>query len=81
MEDMSDAAGVPVVAALVEACKPFIKDHRFWPFVSVGLGVAYAVVLALTLATPRPIALTVLSGIVTGLAASGLYSGIRVVKG
>ena len=66
-------AGVPVIAALLQVVKPFITDDRYYPPAAIILGLAVNVGIAAT-QTNTDWALAVLLGIVTGLAASGLYS-------
>lgn len=69
----SSAVIIPVITALVQAIKSVGLRDKWAPLVSIGLGALIAVVL-------RPdneeIAHAVFTGIIYGLSASGLYSGI-----
>lgn len=67
-------AGVPVLAALIQAIKTALPgvDARYWPLLSIVLGIAYNLALAALLAQPLGVAAVI--GLVAGLAASGLYS-------
>lgn len=62
---------IPVVLGLVSVVKTFL-DSKFAPLASIliGVGVAFFVPAA-------SVGLTVLQGILIGLAASGLYSGVK----
>jgi len=62
---------IPVVLGLVSVVKNFLPS-KFSPLVSlaVGVGVAFFVPAA-------TVGLTVLQGILIGLSASGLYSGVK----
>lgn len=66
---------VPIIIALVQAIKmmPFVKDH-YSPLISIGLGI---IVGFLADHNSGDLSLTVLSGAVYGLMASGLYSGVK----
>lgn len=67
-------AGAPVVAALVSALvKPLTADARFYPPAAIVLGIAFNLLLAAILTLPFLVA--VVYGILSGLAAAGLYSG------
>lgn len=68
-------AGVPVIVGLVEVAKLWVKDSRWYPLLALGFGIGLNVGVALSLGRPGPEG--VLMGIVAGLAASGLYSGVR----
>lgn len=73
---LSSAVAVPVVVALVQVVKltHLIKD-KYAPFISLLMGILLAFLLAQTLV--GNIAETILTGIMFGLSASGLYSGVR----
>lgn len=74
------AAGAPVVMALVSALvKPLTDDARFYSAASIILGVLWNLLLAYALVeagiqTHVLIASVVILGVLSGLAASGLYS-------
>jgi hypothetical protein len=73
--DFIGLAGIPVIVGLIQVAKPFITDTRLLPPIALVLGVAVNVGIAA--ATAGNIGLSVLIGIVVGLAASGLYSQSR----
>ncbi len=64
---------VPVVLGLTSLVKNFL-DSKWSPIVSLVLGVGAAFIVP-----EVSIQLTVLQGILVGLTASGLYSGIKAV--
>lgn len=65
---------VPVVMALTQVVKAFVLDARWSPIVSLVLGVAAAFFVP-----AASLQLTVLQGVLIGLTASGLFSGIKTV--
>ena len=69
------AATVPIIVALTQMIKMlgFVKD-AYAPFISIGIGILIAFLLA---HETGDISANVLSGILFGLAASGLYSGLQ----
>lgn len=67
---------IPLVIALVEIIKQLGVPSRFAPLVSIALGVGGAFLLPGALETVQ---MTVLSGLVIALTASGLYSGSKAV--
>ena len=71
------AAGAPIVLALVQTLAPVVHD-RWKPAVSILLGLV--VVAAIAASGELPWAQVPLTGIVVGLAASGLYSGGRTMR-
>ena len=64
---------VPLVVGLVEAVKRVGLPSRFAPLVSIGLGI-----LGSFLIYQDPVQATI-NGILSGLSASGLYSGGRAL--
>ena len=81
LKELYGLGGIPFVVALTSVIKatfPGLSD-RFWPAVSLAWGVVLNVVLAYILDTRYEAAVIV--GLLTGLAASGLYSGSRVMAG
>lgn len=79
MEQYIGLAGIPLVLALVQAFKPFVDDKRFWPIMAMILGVILNVAIACLMA--GDMSTGVMLGIVTGLAAVGLYSTPKNVAG
>lgn len=67
--------GTPLIAALLQAAKPFVNDKRFYPLMAIGMGVALNLGVALNQGYDP--FLGVLLGIVVGLGASGLYSSVK----
>ena len=77
---MFGLAGVPVVLALVELVKRTVEPPgRYVPLISVLIGVAFDVLVGMGLLGLPPGA-AVLTGLIVGLAASGLYSAGRAVR-
>lgn len=66
---------VPIIVALVQAIKmmPWVKDY-YSPLISIALGI---IVGFLSDHTTDDLSLTLLSGAVYGLMASGLYSSVK----
>lgn len=71
-------AAVPVIVALVQLFKPFVADGRYWPLIAVVCGVAWNV--AVGYITAENLAVSGLTGVVVGLAASGLYSTTATIN-
>ena len=74
-------AGFPVITALLELSKRTVPElgDRWWPLVALVLGVALNVGIGYQMGTD--LVLAGLVGIVTGLAASGLYSQTKTAIG
>ena len=70
-------AAAPVITAIVQVLKP-VLPARFEPLASLLFGVIWNV--GFTVGTYEFGRVTVFLGIVTGLAASGLYSGLQSVR-
>jgi type III secretory pathway component EscS len=70
------AATVPIVIAITQAIKMlgFVQD-KYIPFISMLVGVAVAMLL--THDFMHDLSNTIMSGILFGLSASGLYSGVK----
>lgn len=64
---------VPVILALTSVAKAWV-DARWSPLVSLVLGILLAFV-----APMATIQLTLLQGVLMGLMASGLYSGVKTI--
>lgn len=78
--DLIGMGGVPVVVALVAAFRvAFAVEARWLPVASVAAGVLWNVGAAYVLHTDLGTA--VLYGVLTGLTASGLYSGGKALVG
>ncbi|ARK20342.1 hypothetical protein CSV69_04485 [Sporosarcina sp. P26b] len=75
--EITDMVLVPVIVGLVDALKGYGLQKKWCPVVSIVLGVASGVVYVF----PEDWASGVLSGIVMGLSAGGLYSGGKAVVG
>lgn len=69
------AATVPIIVAITQMFKmlPGIKEE-YAPFISIGVGILIAFLLG---HSTNDMSATILSGILFGLAASGLYSGVQ----
>ena len=72
-------AVVPIIIAVVQAIKMISPriDNRFAPIMSIGIGIVVAFLLKNGTATMTNI---ILEGVLYGLSASGLYSGISTMK-
>jgi hypothetical protein len=72
----SSTAIIPIIVALIQMFKltGWVQD-RYAPFVSVLVGIVLAFLM--TEAITAHIGQTVFTGIIYGLSASGLYSGIK----
>jgi len=66
---------VPIIIALVQAIKltGFIND-KYSPLISLGIGI---IISFLANHDTGDMSLTILSGVMYGLMASGLYSGVK----
>ncbi len=75
--------GVPLIVGLVEMVKPFIRDSRYYPLIAVGYGLIINLVAAVAMGNRAftEIFGAVISGVMAGLAASGLYSAGQTLKG
>jgi F0F1-type ATP synthase assembly protein I len=73
---MQSAVLIPIITAIVQAFKMtnWVKD-KFTPFAAMIVGVGVTFLLAHDATTN--ISGTILTGILFGLAASGLYSGLQ----
>jgi ABC-type uncharacterized transport system permease subunit len=69
-------AGMPFVLAAVQLIKPFIKDSRWYSPLSVIIAVTLNILLICVFSgtTLQLIVNALMTGFITGLAASGLYS-------
>lgn len=76
--DLTGFALVPVINGVVTACRAFVPGPYRQPL-AVVVGVVLAVALALTSGHGHEAAKYALQGVVYGLAAAGLYSGVRAV--
>jgi hypothetical protein len=76
---LSATAIVPIIIALVQMFKMtgWVQD-RFAPFLSVGLGIGLAFLFGNDFG--YNFSVIIFSGIVYGLSASGLYSGIKTTS-
>lgn len=73
--------GIPIVTALVEVCKKVFPGMptRFYPVLSIVI--AILINLGVAIYQHTDVGLSLVIGLVVGLAASGLYSGGRTVTG
>ncbi len=75
--DPLTAAAAPIVLALVQTLAPVVQD-RWKPAVSILLGLVVVAAIAASGELPWP--QVPLTGLMVGLAASGLYSGGRTMR-
>ena len=71
LQQLIGIAGVPVIVALVQVLKPWIKNADTYPLISCAMGVALNMAIAYFMRENRVEAAA--AGIIAGLAASGLY--------
>ena len=75
-------AGAPLILALTQLFKPFLTDTRHYPFIAVGFGLAINLAAAWALGVPGRLdwVIAVFQGVLSGLAAAGLYSTASTLK-
>lgn len=66
------AAGIGLVIALTNVTKKFLNDERWFPVISIALGICWNTMLVFVFSGDYRKAL--IDGVVTGLSAAGLYS-------
>lgn len=73
---MEAAAIIPIITAIVQALKfsSFVKD-KYAPFIAMIVGIGVTFLLAHD--AMKDLSGTILSGLLFGLASSGLYSGLQ----
>jgi hypothetical protein len=67
---------IPLVVALVQAIKMMGVATKFSPIISIGAGILLGFLVNSEFTTAQ----SILSGVIYGLSASGLYSGITVTQ-
>ncbi len=72
LAELVGLAGVPLIVALVQACKAWVRDERYWPLLALAWGLAINLFAAYAL--PSDWRQAIVYGVVAGLAAAGLYS-------
>lgn len=79
VQQMYGLLGIPVVVGLTQVVKQAFPqaDNRFWPAVSLALGVALNLSVGAVLGLP--LGSSALLGLVVGLSASGLYSHVTTL--
>lgn len=75
--DFIGLAGIPIITGLIQIVKGFNVPDKGLPVVALILGMVLNIVIAVSVG--NEILLAVLMGIVTGLAASGLYSQTKTI--
>lgn len=70
------AALIPVIIGLCQIIKSFLNDARWIPLSAIVLGIIGSFV-----SPASSIGLTILQGILIGLAASGLFSTVKTTAG
>jgi hypothetical protein len=74
-------AAVPVIVALVQLCKTSFKlPSQFAPLAAVVFGIAGGLGLHLSHETAHTFAQAVFGGLLAGLSAGGLYSGVKSLR-
>ena len=77
LADVWGLAGVPLIAALVQVAKAWVADKRWYPVLAMAMGLGLNVGIAWARAGDMPTA--VVLGLVTGLAASGLFNAQKTL--
>ncbi len=82
LAQVGGAAGLTLILVHY-AVKPIISNGRLWPLASIGVGVIVTVVVALATGQATSVALAAagLQGVISGLVASGVWSGANAVQG
>jgi hypothetical protein len=62
---------VPLILGIVQAVKAWVKDSRFYPVISIILGIAINVLIAV--GTGGSYIAAVFMGVIAGLSAGGIY--------
>lgn len=73
------AVTVGLVVGLVELCKRWVDDSRWYPVIALALAVSLNVAYAIGRGWDP--AAAAVNGVIVGLTASGLYSGARAASG
>lgn len=77
-KDFLGLSGVPVVIGLTALTKPFLPDKRLWPVAAMLYAILWSLLLSVILHTDPINACAV--GVITGLTANGLYSGVKTIS-
>jgi len=81
MEFINEAivgCSVLVASILSGIVKKFVSDERFYPLISIALGLMFGI--AFLVKGDVDVPTFIISGIVCGLTASGLYSNLKALK-
>ena len=82
IEALTGLAGAGFVLALVAAFRQaFVLPDRFTPLLSIGIGIAWNLGLRAADVTTQGWGAAAVLGVMSGLAASGLWSGGKSVLG
>jgi hypothetical protein len=71
-------ASVPFITGLVQIVKPWVSDERWYPIISLAVGVAWNV--GITISQGGDVPLAFVQGVGVGLAACGLYSSDKALR-
>ena len=74
--------GLPAIMALTQMWKGIVSDTRYYPLISVAMGLVVNILAAFALSqtTGRELAAASIQGLIAGLAAAGLYSWGSTLK-
>jgi hypothetical protein len=75
--------GIAVTIGLVKITKPFINDHRWYAPIALFYGIGFNLFLSWILGLNTTImgfGVSIINGILSGLAGSGSYSGYSEIK-
>jgi Cu/Ag efflux pump CusA len=70
-------AAILVAMGVTQLIKPLVPDSRIWPIIALVVAVAWNAAVAVIMVVP--IGPLLLQGVLTGLAANGLYAGGKAV--
>lgn len=73
--ELTELTAIPIIVALVQLFKPLNISEKFYPFISLALGI----IIAFLIPEPWDPKFSIIKGILFGLSASGLYSGTKKV--
>jgi hypothetical protein len=70
---MDFTLAVPIIIAVVSACKTAGMNSKLAPFLSIALGMAFMYFWGSNVTVESKL----LEGLIAGLSASGIYSGVK----
>lgn len=76
LKSLLGLGGSALIVALTQIFKPFVKQTKFYPFISIGWGLLLniGIMSIIQPITRVSIAVGIVQGLMVGLAAAGIYS-------